>query len=88
MTTQPMDVPAPAEATEHCGCDCARWAHQLWGVCLGDVPTGRLTLMYFDDDMNPVAPFPRRVCAPCKEHIVSARSRGGERMNTSGEVSP
>lgn len=79
LTTRVQDSDAPD--TERCECDCGRWAHKASGVCLMIVPEGLLEKLYFEDDLNPVGPYPRRVCAPCADHVVYARHRGGERVD-------
>jgi hypothetical protein len=85
LTIQTQDSDALSDV-ERCGCDCARWAHKAAGICLGIVSAGQLKQMTFEDDLNPVGPYPRRVCAPCADHIVYARHRGGERIGSDGKV--
>lgn len=87
QTIQTQDLGASPESA-HCGCDCARWAHKAAGICLVVVSPGQLEQMYFEDDLNPVGPYPRRVCAPCAEHIVYARHRGGERIGSARTAAP
>ena len=76
-TTPAKTLQESEQPERSCGCDCARWAHQVSGICRQVVPQADLTLMFFEGDLNPFGVYPRRVCAPCADHIVYARSRAG-----------